>query len=121
MTGTMNEMLLNIEYTSLTRGLFKIARGLFKMALTAVFLLSTFFAGAHLRADDKKPNLNEDPVIQQEARDFIQRLADKALTSLHAQNKTLDQQETQFREILKEGFNVKYIGKISLGRHTQAV
>lgn len=84
--------------------------------ITAAFLLVIFWGGA-VAADDKKPNLNDDPIIQQEAKDFIQQLADRALTSLHREHKTLEQQETRFREILTEGFNVNYIGKISLGRH----
>jgi len=89
----------------------KLALGMF------MALMITLFWAQNLWAEDKKVRLNETPEIQEEAAEFIKQLADKALTSLKNEEATLADQEIHFREILLEGFDVKYIGKISLGRH----
>ncbi len=86
-------------------------------ALATITLLTTLLWSQGVRAADNAVNINEDPAVQQEVADFIQNLADKALTTLNQKEYTLMDQENRFREILLEGFNVSYIGKISLGRH----
>lgn len=90
-----------------------LARRMFMATLSTALLLTAIFWSGNLRAE----NINEDPAIQQEAAEFIQLLADKALTSLNKNGASLAEQEVRFSEILAEGFNVEYIGKISLGRH----
>ena len=94
----------------------KIARQMFLASLSATLFLIAIFWAQNLWAADSTTKINEDPVIKQEAADFIQVLADKALTSLNMNGTSLTDQEETFTEILSEGFNVKYIGKISLGR-----
>ena len=83
---------------------------------TLVILLALLWS-QNLFAADKKAQLNQDPAIQAEAADFIQHLADKALVSLSQKGASLADLEARFRKILTEGFDVKYISKISLGRH----
>ncbi|VAW05287.1 hypothetical protein MNBD_ALPHA01-383 [hydrothermal vent metagenome] len=94
-----------------------LVKRMFMATLSTALILIALFWSQNLQASEKKANLNEDPEIQQEAADFIQRLADEALTSLTLENATLTDQENKFRGILQKGFDVKYIGKISLGRH----
>ncbi len=93
------------------------AKRMFMATLSTALVLITLFWAQNLHAAKKKVNLNEIPEIQQEAADFIQQLADEALTSLNQDNATLTEQEMKFRKILQEGFDVRYISKISLGRH----
>ncbi|MBL4802559.1 MAG: ABC transporter substrate-binding protein [Emcibacter sp.] len=93
------------------------ARRIFMATFSTVFVLITLFWTQNIWAADKKNHLNQDPEVQAEAAEFVQKLADKALTSLNQKGFTLADKEARFREILQEGFDVKYIGKISLGRH----
>lgn len=85
--------------------------------MTIVTLMITLFWFQTTLAADDIVKINEDPAIQKEAADFIQGLADEALTTLNQKDYNLADQENRFREILLEGFNVDYIGRISLGRH----
>jgi len=94
-----------------------LARKMFAATLTAALLLTVLFWSHTLWAADKKPRINQDPVVQQQAADFIRSLANEALTSLKQKGTSLDDQEKRFNEILREGFDVNYIGRISLGRH----
>ncbi|MBL4612294.1 MAG: ABC transporter substrate-binding protein [Emcibacter sp.] len=93
------------------------ARRIFIATLSTLLLLGALLWTQSLWAADKKLHINQDPAVQAEVADFVQRLADKALTSLNQKDFTLADKENRFREILSEGFDVKYIGKISLGRH----
>lgn len=102
---------------SLSRSRDGLARKMFAATLTAALLLTVLFWSNTLWAADKKPRINEDPVVQQQAADFIRSLADEALTSLKQKGTSLADQEKRFNEILREGFDVNYIGRISLGRH----
>ncbi len=95
----------------------KLAKRMLVATLSTVLLIITIFWAQNLRAENSTININEDPAIQLEASEFIQYLADKALTSLKKEGANLVDQEIKFTEILEEGFNVNYIGKISLGRH----
>ncbi|MCF6216507.1 MAG: ABC transporter substrate-binding protein [Emcibacter sp.] len=90
---------------------------MFMLTLSTALLLTTLFWAQNLWAIEKKEKLNENPEVQKEAADFIQRLANKALTSLKDSDSSIADQEVRFRGILLEGFDVNYIGKISLGRH----
>ncbi|MCF8473616.1 MAG: ABC transporter substrate-binding protein [Emcibacter sp.] len=83
---------------------------------TTIMLISLLWI-QNIWAEDK--NINEDPLIQKETAEFIQKLADKALTNLRQKETPIAEQEDRFRDILAEGFDSKYIGKISLGRHTK--
>lgn len=90
---------------------------MFMLTLSTALLLATLFWAQNLWATEKKESLNKNPEVQKEAAEFIQRLANKALTSLKDSDSSLADQELRFRGILLEGFDVNYIGKISLGRH----
>ena len=111
------EMQKNTRIKILSLDREKLAKRMFAATLTTAFLLITIFWSQNLWAAEETVKINEDPIIQQEAADFIQLLANKALTSLNTNEATLADQEVEFTEILVEGFNVEYIGKISLGRH----
>lgn len=87
------------------------------VTLSTGVLLAALLWNQTLWAADKMANINEDPAIQRAAAAFIQQLADKALTNLNQKGSSLTDQEGRFREILAEGFDVNYIGRISLGRH----
>jgi len=90
---------------------------MFIATFSTALLLATLFWAQNLWAIEKKEKLNENPEVQKEAAEFIQKLADKALTSLKDTGNSIADQETRFRGILLEGFDVNYIGRISLGRH----
>lgn len=95
----------------------KMVKRLLIASLTTMVLLASFVWAQTVWAADDAVKVNEDPQVQSEAADFIQLLADKALTTLKQKDNTIADQEVRFQEILDEGFNVKYIGRISLGRH----
>lgn len=90
---------------------------MFMITFSTAVILTVLLWAQIVWAFEKKANLNENPIVQQEAAEFIQKLADKALTSLKNSDNSLADQEVRFRGILLEGFDVNYIGKISLGRH----
>lgn len=90
---------------------------MFIATLSTVILLAAIFWSQNIWAENTPLKINEDPEIQQKAADFIQELADKALTSLNQDGVSLAEQENHFRSILDEGFNVNYIAKYSLGRY----
>lgn len=112
----MMEMQKNTKTYNLSLNMENLTKRMFVATLSTTLLLIAIFWSQNLWAAESKINVNEDPVIQQEAAEFIQLLADKALTSLLNDSATLQDQEAKFSEILIEGFNVDYIGKISLGR-----
>ncbi len=95
----------------------KTRKRMFMATFSTLVILFAVLWSQNIFAADKKAKLNEDPAIQAEAADFIQHLADKALVSLSQKSASLVDLEARFREILEEGFDVKYISKISLGRH----
>lgn len=107
----------NTEVHILSLDLAKLARRTFMAMLSTAVVLIALFWNQNLWAESNTIKINEDPAIQHEAAEFIQYLANKALTSLNTEDATLADQEVKFTKILEEGFNVKYIGKISLGRH----
>lgn len=51
------------------------------------------------------------------ATSHIARLADQALAVLRRQDITLEQREAVFRQLLREGFDMKFIGRFAIGRH----
>jgi len=113
----VTEMQKNIKTCTLSLNSEKLASRMFVVTLATTILVIAIFWSQNIWASDSSIKANEDPVVQQEAADFIQLLADKALTNLKNEGATLADQEVKFSEILGEGFNVEYIGKISLGRH----
>jgi len=94
----------------------RLAKRLFVITLSTAIILMILLWNNKLWAKDTV-NINEDPNIQKQAADFIQTLADRALTSLSHKELSIADQEVRFRKILLDGFDVNYIGKISLGRH----
>ena len=48
---------------------------------------------------------------------FIRDLGDQAIQVLQTPNLTLEQREGRFREILRQGFNVDFIGRFVIGKH----
>lgn len=93
-----------------------------KIALSAMITLSVLvglFWVQNTRAEEKIA-LNQNPVIQQDAALFIKDLAERALSILGNENFAKEDREQQFRHMLEEGFNIKYIGKLSLGRHRKS-
>lgn len=116
------EMQKNTQLYILSLNVKKPAKRMFVATMSTVLplialLLIALSGSQNLRAADGIMNINEDPVIQQKVVEFIQNLADKALTTLNTKDTTLADQEIKFSEILTEGFNLNYIGRISLGRH----
>jgi len=73
-----------------------------------LFGLLAFGSGAHAASTQPTP---------EEAEVFIASLADKALSALGDQTKPLEAREATFRELLREGFNLRIIGLYALGRH----
>ena len=51
------------------------------------------------------------------ASQFIRDLGDQAIQVLQTQGLTLEQREGRFREILRQGFNVDFIGRFVIGRY----
>lgn len=48
---------------------------------------------------------------------YVKWLADQAISTLQASSGSLEQRETRFRDLLREGFDIKFIGRFVLGRH----
>ena len=95
----------------------KLSIRIFVLGLSIPLFAAILFWSQSLWAASEPINMNEDPAVQQDAADFIQTLADRALTSLNQKELSLLDQEGLFQGILNDGFDVNYIGKISLGRH----
>ncbi len=52
-----------------------------------------------------------------DAAQFIDQLGNQAIQTLRATNLTLDQREAQFRSLLSQGFDLRFIGRFVLGRY----
>ncbi|MDP6885085.1 MAG: ABC transporter substrate-binding protein, partial [Rhodospirillales bacterium] len=52
-----------------------------------------------------------------DASQFIRDLGDQAIQVLQTPGLTLEQREGRFREILRQGFNVDFIGRFVIGKH----
>ena len=57
------------------------------------------------------------PIPPEEAEAFVNVLAENALDTLALQTISLEDRETEFRRILSDGFALKYIGLLVLGKH----
>lgn len=57
------------------------------------------------------------PVPQEDAEAFVNSLAERALSTLADETVTLEEREATFREILSQGFALKYISLLVLGKH----
>jgi phospholipid transport system substrate-binding protein len=57
------------------------------------------------------------PIPPEEAEAFVATLAEHALDTLALQTVSLEERETEFRRILSEGFALRYIGLLVLGKH----
>lgn len=51
------------------------------------------------------------------AAQFIHTLGNQAISALRATNLTLEQREAQFRGLLAQGFDLRFIGRFVLGKH----
>lgn len=56
------------------------------------------------------------PIPPEEAEAFVGALAEHALDTLALQTVSLEERETEFRQILSDGFALRYIGLLVLGR-----
>lgn len=57
------------------------------------------------------------PIPPEEAEAFVGALAEHALDTLALQTVSLEEREIEFRQILSEGFALRYIGLLVLGKH----
>lgn len=57
------------------------------------------------------------PIPPEEAEAFVATLAEHALDTLALQTISLEEREIEFRRILSEGFALRYIGLLVLGKH----
>jgi phospholipid transport system substrate-binding protein len=57
------------------------------------------------------------PIPSEDAEAFVGALAERALDTLALQTISLEQREKEFRDILRHGFALKYIGLLVLGNH----
>lgn len=48
---------------------------------------------------------------------FIRQLGDQAISVLNAEGASLDAREAKFRSLLRQGFDLEFIGRFVLGRH----
>ncbi len=62
-------------------------------------------------------NAQTSPISPEEAEAFVSVLAENALDTLALQTISLEDREVEFRRILSEGFALKYIGLLVLGKH----
>lgn len=57
------------------------------------------------------------PISQPDAEAFIGSLAERALSTLALEDVGLEERESQFRDILRDGFALRYISLLVLGNH----
>ena len=62
-------------------------------------------------------NAQTSPISPEEAEAFVSVLAENALDTLALQTISLEDREVKFRRILSDGFALKYIGLLVLGKH----
>lgn len=62
-------------------------------------------------------NAQTSPILPEEAEAFVSVLAENALDTLALQTISLEDREVKFRRILSDGFALKYIGLLVLGKH----
>lgn len=60
-------------------------------------------------------------VVAADEAQFIQSLADRAITALGDQNVTLEERERRFQRLLHDGFAMSAIGRFVVGRHWKAM
>lgn len=56
-------------------------------------------------------------VADAEAASFVERLAAQAIEVLHNSSSTLEQREAAFRDLLRQGFDLEFIGRFALGQY----
>ena len=57
------------------------------------------------------------PIPPEDAEVFVGALAERALETLGLETMSLEERETEFREILRQGFALRYISLLVLGNH----
>lgn len=62
-------------------------------------------------------NAQTSPIPPEEAEAFVGALAENALETLALQTVSLEVREEEFRRILRDGFALRYIGLLVLGKH----
>lgn len=60
------------------------------------------------------------PIAAEDAEAFVGALAERALETLGLETMSLEERETEFREILREGFALRYISLLVLGKHRKS-
>jgi len=67
------------------------------------------------------PVLSQSPALAQASPDgaaqFVQSLAQQAISTLSRQGMTLEQREAVFRDLLRQGFDLEFIGRFVAGRY----
>ena len=68
------------------------------------------------------PVLSQSPALAQASPDgaaqFVQSLAQQAISTLSRQGMTLEQREAVFRDLLRQGFDLEFIGRFVAGATT---
>lgn len=82
-----------------------------KSIVAALAMIMSAFLGA------TAANAQTSPISSEEAEAFVSVLAENALNTLALQTVSLEDREIEFRRILSEGFALKYIGLLVLGKH----
>ncbi|MCK5040697.1 MAG: ABC transporter substrate-binding protein [Sphingomonadales bacterium] len=95
---------------TLTQPLHKILKQTLSMALAAMFVFSMAL-GAMAQQVEKAQDDPEGALV------FIENLSNNALAVLDDMALTQDERDREFRNLLREGFDLDYIGKLTLGRH----
>jgi|GEM_PF-96135 len=88
-----------------------------KALITGIIFIAALLFANSLWAAKKDDTINKDPAVQQAAVEFITSLSDKALEVLTNPEFTEEDRLNEFRIILSEGFDIRKIGMLSLGRH----
>lgn len=83
--------------------------GVRNLFLCLILVLFSPLAGAEAAAQSQKPNAAAEKAIQDMAGKAIDFLGDKSLT--------FDQRKKQFRQLLRNNYDMKTIGKFALGRY----
>ena len=85
--------------------------GCMKSLITAIAMIVPLLTGTTVALAQAVP------IPPEEAEAFVATLAEHALDTLALQTISLEERETEFRRILSEGFALRYIGLLVLGKH----
>ena len=89
---------------------------LFRSGPLAAFALGLVFSALAITGGTQAQDGPSEAQIE-EAKTFIQDLADEALAVWRNPTLTEEERRAKFRMLLKEGFNIDFLSKLILGRH----